>query len=327
MKLPERVFLCELSMRDGLQNEEIFIPTETKIFFINAFSEAGFHEVEAVSFANPRYLPQFRDAEAVLKGIKRKNGVLYSAVTVTDRAMQKVVESREAGWGPDSCGCMISTSESHSMRNLGMTHKENWPQVKKWVEMAHGAGMKFIGCVGTTFGCPIEGPVPIDRAFEFVERFLDAGVDWVEIGDTTGEGTPKRVFEFFSGLIQKHKDPHIFIAHFHESRGWGLSNCLAALQAGVIKFDSSLGGIGGQPASIVDRVPVPGTGHRYTPSDITGNVRTEDLVVMLDEMGVETGLDVDRVIDLGNILERVLGRRLRSYCTKTGRIPKGPTGN
>jgi hydroxymethylglutaryl-CoA lyase len=170
----------------------------------------------------------------------------------------------------------------------------------------------------------------MERSIEFTDRFFQMGAEFVQYGDTTGEGTPDMVYEFFCHIFDKYppdKYPQIIHdVHFHESRGWGLANCLAALLAGVTHFDSSLGGIGGQPAPILDRVPVSGTGDVYTPSDITGNVRSEDLLVMIDEMGIKTDVDVDKVLKIGNLLEEVLERRLRSYCTKTGRIPKGPTG-
>jgi hydroxymethylglutaryl-CoA lyase len=164
------------------------------------------------------------------------------------------------------------------------------------------------------------------RALEFTHRLLQCGVDNVIYGDTTGEGTPDRAYDLFSAVLRLYPNKDIHIAHFHESRGWGMACSLAALHAGIVRFETSLGGIGGQPAKIIDRVVVPGTGPRYTPSDITGNARSEDFVVMLDEMGIETGVHVDKVLELGRLLEKVLGRRLRSYCTETGRIPKGHTG-
>lgn len=324
-KPPKSVQLTETLLRDGLQHEEHFIPTEAKIYLIDAIVEAGYKRIEVTSFSNPLNVPQFRDAEEVLKRIQRKPGVVYVVSTVTRRAVERAIEAAQKGYGPGMIGCMISTSESHNLRNTGQTHAERWAEVKSRLRMAHDAGMKLSCCVGTVFGCPIEGPVPIERAMEFAGRFLDIGADQIMYGDTTGEGTPDRVYDFFCRIFDKYPGA-IHVAHFHESRGWGLANCLAALLAGVTYFDCSMGGIGGQPAAIVDRVPVRGTGSRYTPSDITGNVRSEDLIVMFDEMGIETGLDVDKVLDIGRLLERILQRRLKSYCTQTGRIPKGPTG-
>ncbi|MBI2907726.1 MAG: hydroxymethylglutaryl-CoA lyase [Chloroflexi bacterium] len=324
--LPKSVAITELVARDGFQHEQRFIPTEAKIWVINALTDAGYRHIEASSFANPKYVPQFKDCETVLKSIKRKPGVTYSTVNMTVRAVERACQARQEGWGPDKMVCMISTSESHNLRNAGEKHADHWPKLKEWLKMSHAAGIRFCGCVGTVFGCPIEGPVPVQRAVEFTDRFLDMGADEIEYGDTTGEGTPDRVFDFYSRMVEKYPDPNVHIAHFHESRGWALANCLAALQAGVARFESSMGGIGGQPADMIDGVPIAGTGALYTPSDITGNTRSEDLLVMLDEMGIETGIDVDKALATGRMVERIVGRRLRSYCTETGRIPKAPTG-
>lgn len=151
------------------------------------------------------------------------------------------------------------------------------------------------------------------------------GIDEATPCDTTGEASPDRVYEFYIRLREKFPNENVHMAHFHDSRGMALANYLAALMAGVTILEASLGQLGGQPAFIVDGVPGIGTGHNYTPSDIVGNASTEDLLVMLDEMGIDTGVDIDQVLELGRILERSLGRELRPYCTKTGRIPKGRT--
>lgn len=324
-KLPDRVTLREVGIRDGLQHENRFIATETKIEFINRLADAGFKYIEATSFAHPAYIPQFRDAEEVMQGIRRVEGVKYDCLTMNYRALQRAIAAKEKGFGPDMVLYMISTSESHNKRNGGMSRSESWNAAKRLINDAREAGFEVIGTIGTTFGCPIEGPVSIDIAMDYADRFVALGVSELNFGDTTGEGTPDRVFDFFSAIKMRHKTVNV-CAHFHESRGWGLANCLAALQAGVDFFDCSIGGMGGQPAGVVDGVEVKGTGGLYTPSDITGNVRSEDLVVMLDEMGIDTGIDVSAFLEIGRDMERVLGRELRSYCTRTGRIPRGPTG-
>ncbi len=325
LELPGGVTLREVAVRDGLQHEEFFVPTETKLYFLDRLAETGFKYLEPTSFAHPAYVPQFRDAEEVLKGIKRKEGIKYDCLTMNERALDRALASKEKGFGPDMVLYMISTSESHNKRNGGKSRNDSWKEAARLIKRARDAGLEVIGTIGTTFGCPIEGPVKMELAIEFADRFRELGVDELNFGDTTGEGTPDRVFDFYSMIMKRHKDVAV-CAHFHESRGWGLANCLAALQAGVTFFDCGMGGLGGQPASIVDGVPVPGTGSLYTPSDITGNVRGEDLAVMLDEMGIETGIDISAYIELGREIEKVTGRELRSYCTKTGRIPKGRTG-
>lgn len=325
LKMPERVTVGECVVREGCQHEEHFIPTEAKIWLLNRIIAAGFRKVEVTSLSNPRYVPQFRDAEEVLKKIERKQEVTYTVVAVSSYAVNKAIEYCNAGYGPTEIGAMISTSESHCHRNMGKSSDELFELCREWIKMAHDAGMNFCGCVSTVFGCPIEGPVPIERAFEFAERLLEMGADSLMYGDTTGESTPDRVYGFYSKIKDRFPNA-VHIAHFHDSRGWGIANCLAALGAGIDFFDASMGGIGGQPASILDRVPVSGTGKLYTPSDITGNVCTEDLIVMLDEMGIETGLDAGMVLEIGRAVEKIFGRRLRSCCVETGRVPKGPTG-
>ena len=325
LNIPKKVEICDLTVRDGFQNLDIYIPTEAKLFLIEELTQAGFTKIEVTSFSNPKRFPQFRDAEEVLKGIKRRPHITYQVVTMTELAVQKAIEIKEKGYGPDKVVAMISTSQSHNLVNAGEIHADHWRKLEKWIKLVKDAGIIFCGCVGTVFGCPIEGPIPLERAWDFAKRFFELGADEIEYGDTTGEGTPDRVYLFYQELLQRFPQSSKHIAHFHESRGWALSNCLAAMQAGIYRFEASMGGLGGQPASIVDRVPVQGTGESYTPSDLTGNVRGEDLVVLCDEMGIETGINVDRYLQTGRILEKIVGRRLRSWTVLSGRIPKEPT--
>ena len=326
MKLPAKVTVGECVVREGAQHEEHFIPTEAKLWLLKSMLKAGFKRLEVTSFSSPKYVPQFIDAEEVLKSLQPlQEGVTYTVVTVVQAAIDRAIKAYELGNRFTEVVNMWSTSESHSKRNTGMDHAKLFETTRKWIKSVHELGLEFCGCVGTVFGCPIEGPVPIERSFEFASRLLDMGADSLMFGDTTGEATPDRVYKFYCEL--KEKFPKVpIVAHFHESRGWGLSNCLAALQAGIEIYDASMGGIGGQPAAMVDRVPCLGTGKIYTPSDITGNIRSEDFIVMLDEMGISTGLDVDAVLEIGRTVEKIFGRRLRSYTIETGRIPKIHTG-
>jgi len=322
MNLPESAFVIECFLRDGLQHEEHCVKTEAKIYFAEAFMNAGIKEMEITSFVNPKYAPQFRDAEEVLKTVKRKPGVVLDGLTVSEGAIRRAIKAFQDGWGPDSLGAMISTSETHTLMITGMNHIDAFAKVGEWAQATRQEGMSFVGCVGTFLGCPLEGPVPIEKAFEFTQRLIDLGCQAVMYGDTTGEGTPERVFDFFSEILDQFPDT-IHIAHFHDTRGFGLANCWSALQAGVTHFCSSLGGIGGQPANVVDGGPVGGKEIKYAPSPITGNVCTEDLVVMFEEMGVSTGIDVEKLLKLGKLAERVLGRRLQSKCVVTGRLSRG----
>jgi hydroxymethylglutaryl-CoA lyase len=167
----------------------------------------------------------------------------------------------------------------------------------------------------------------LTKAVEFTQRWLDIGADDIEHADHDGSAPPNKVYEYYSMILDAIPDPSKHIAHFHVTRGWGLANVLAALQAGITHFESTLGGTGGQPANFMDGVPVPGTGkYYYQDPGIVGLVSTEDMVVMMDEMGIDTGIDVDRLLNIGRMMEKIVGRRLRSECVHTGRIPKGLTG-
>ncbi len=325
LELPKSVVIGECLMRDGLQNVDFFVPTDAKVWLIDALSDCGFKRIEVGAFAHPQRHPQFKDVDEVLSRIKRKPGVLYTAVAIGLKAHERQVEATKQGLIDDPYyGMWISISETHARVNTGRTHEQLWEEARQLAKDAERDGKKFRGSIATAFGCPIAGPQPKEKVFEWARRYYELGARCIQIADTTGEGTPKQSYEYFSECIQRWPDVKWY-AHFHESRGWALSNCWAALTAGCAEFDSSIGGLGGQPTNFIDRVPTGGTGERYTPSDLTGNVRTEDLTVMLDECGIDTGLDIDRVLEVGRWMERICGRQLRSWTTKTGRIPKQPT--
>ena len=329
LNLPKKVDLSEVVPRDGIQHHERFVSTEAKLWLIHAAIECGFRRLEATNFANPRRLPQFRDAHEVMQRIdgEARKGVEITAVTITDRSIKEAVKAKQEGYGPDRILNMMSTSEAHNLRNAGLTHADHWPRMKEWVKLVHDNGMKFNGCVSTIWGCPIKGPMPLNLAWEFAERFLEIGADDIEHADHDGQATPDSVYRYFSEVLERMPDPSKHVFHHHMTRGWGLANVLAAMQAGVVRFESSFGGTGGQPANFVDDTPVPGTGsYYYADPTQAGLVVTEDLVVMLDEMGIEHGLEGDKVLDTGKVVERILGQRLRSQSVTTGRIPKGATG-
>jgi hydroxymethylglutaryl-CoA lyase len=333
LNLPKKVVLGDITVRDGFQHEEKFIPTEAKIWLAEELILAGFRRIEVTNLGNPKVMPQFKDAEEVLKGIRNSKRVAHllkdveiTAVTIREKAVERAIQAKKEGWGPDRILQMVSTSESHQLKNSGLTHKEYWAMTEKCIKQAKEVGLKFNGTVSTIWGCPIEGPTEMKKAVEFTKRYLSIGADDIEHADHDGQATPLKVYEYFSMVLDEIPDPTKHIAHFHVTRGWGLANVFAALLAGITHFESTCGGIGGQPANFVDGVPVPGTGeYYYKDPNITGLVCTEDLVVMLDEMGIETGIDVDRLLKIGNMVEKIVGRRLRSECIKTGRIPKGPT--
>ncbi len=321
--------LSELVPREGPQHHEKFVSTEAKVWLVHAAIACGFKRLEATNFTNPRRVPQFRDAHEVMKRIdsEARKGVEITAVTITDRAIKEAVRAKQEGYGPDRILNMISTSEAHNLRNAGLTHDEHWKRVEEWIKLTHDNGMKFNGCVSTIWGCPIKGPMPINIGWEFAERFLEMGADDIEHADHDGQATPDKIYQYFSEVLSRMTDPTQHVFHHHMTRGWGLANILAAMQAGVVRFESTFGGTGGQPANFIDDCPVPGTGeYYYTDPTQAGLVPTEDLAVMLDEMGIEHGLNVDKVLETGRSVERIFGQRLRSHCVTMGRIPKGATG-
>lgn len=331
---PRKVKIGDITVRDGFQHEEKYIPAEAKIWVLEQSILAGFKHLEVTNFGNPKGMPQFKDAEEVFKGIRASKLVKHllpevklTAVTIREKAIEKAIEARREGWGPDRILVMVSTSESHHLKNSGLSLADYWKMCEEWIPKAREAGMKVNGTVSTIWGCPIEGPTKMEKAVEFARRWLDIGATDVEHADHDGSASPDRVYRYFSMLMDHFQDPSKHIVHFHTTRGWGMANVLAALQSGMTNYEASMGGIGGQPANFVDGVPVSGTGsYYYRDPSLTGLVSTEDMVVMMDEMGIDTGIDVDKLLELGSMVERIVGRRLRSEAIKNGRIPKSLSG-
>ena len=334
MNYPEKVKIGEITVRDGFQHEEKFIPTEAKLWVLEQLILAGFKHVETTNFGNPRGMPQFKDADDLMKRLHASKKVKHllddvtlTAITIRERAIERAIQAKKDGYGPDRVLLMVSTSESHHKRNSGVSLAEYWKMSEKYIPMCHDAGIKVNGTVSTIWGCPIEGPTEMKKAIEFTKQWLDIGADDVEHADHDGSASPDRVYEYFSMLLDAIPQPEKHIAHFHVTRGWGLANVLAALQAGITNYESCLGGIGGQPANFVSGVPVTGTGaYYYKDPNTVGLVCTEDMVVMMDEMGIDVGVDVDKVLEIGKIFEKIIGRRLRSETINNGRIPKTLTG-
>lgn len=334
MNYPKKVILGDITVRDGFQHEEKYIPAEAKIWLAEQLVLSGFKHLEITNFGNPTGMPQFKDADQVMKGIRSSkkikhliDSVKLTCVTIREKAVERAIEARKEGYGPDRILLMVSTSESHHKKNSGLSLDEYWKMSEKCIKQARDAGMKVNGTVSTIWGCPIEGPTEMSKAVDFAKRWFDIGATDVEHADHDGSASPDRVYKYFSMLMDKFQNPDKHIVHFHTTRGWGLANVLAALNAGMTNYETSMGGIGGQPANFVDGVPVSGTGEYYYADPLlTGLVPTEDLVVMFDEMGIETGIDIDKVLETGKMVERIVGRRLRSESIRTGRIPKSLTG-
>ncbi|HOI00230.1 MAG TPA: hypothetical protein PLE85_06760 [Bacteroidales bacterium] len=330
MSYPKKVVIGDITVRDGFQHEEKFIPTEAKIWVAEELVLAGVKHIEVTNYGNPKGMPQFRDADEVMRGIRNSkrighllSDVSITTVTIREKAVERAIQARKDGYGPDRILLMVSTSETHHRKNSGLSLQEYWKMAEKYIPMARDAGIKVNGTVSTIWGCPMEGPTEMKDAIAFTKRWLDIGASDVEHADHDGSASPDRVYAYFSELLDAIPKPEKHIVHLHTTRGWGLANVLAALQAGMTNYESTLGGIGGQPANFVDGVPVAGTGeYYYRDPNIVGLVSTEDMVVMMDEMGIDTGLDVDHILRLGAMVERIVGRRLRSESIRNGRVPK-----
>ena len=334
MNYPKKVTIGDITVRDGFQHEEKFIPTEAKLWLSEQLILAGFKHIEVTNFGNPKGMPQFKDSDELFKKLRSskvvKNllpEVSLTAITIREKAIERAIQAKQEGWGPDRILLMVSTSESHQKTNSGLSLADYWKMSEEWVKKARDAGMAVNGTVSTIWGCPIEGPTEMSKAIEFTKRWFEIGATDVEHADHDGSASPDRVYQYYSMLLDAVDNPHKQIVHFHTTRGWGLANVLAALQAGMTNFESTMGGIGGQPANFVDGVPVSGTGaYYYKDPNIVGLVSTEDMVVMMDEMGIDTGLNVDKVLEIGRMVEKICGRRLRSEAIKNGRIPKELSG-
>ncbi len=309
MPAHDSVTITECWARDGLQNQDEVVPTELKVKFIEACADAGLRSIEVTSFAHPKYLPQFADAEEVLRPVRRRPGVSLIAFVPNEKGLERCLTFCQRGYGPDAVGSVVSASEAHNLANLRRTIAESKADLERVARRALGAGLTFIGGVSTAFGCPIQGDVPVDDVLALARWYADLGVRKVLFGDTTGVGNPFQVEAVFE-MIRERVPDLIPIAHFHNTRGTGLANCVAALRAGVTHFDSAVGGVGGRPKFTNGEYPVV--------SDYTGNVCTEDLVALFEEMGVRTGIDLDRLESVGRLAEEILGHELHSHTLRTG---------
>jgi hydroxymethylglutaryl-CoA lyase len=295
------VTLCECFARDGLQHEPAFVPTATKRALIEGFAALGFRRIEATSYSNPKVVPQFADASELLESLPRREGTFYKATCANPRAVERALVDLDAGFGVNEISLLVSATEAHTQKNLKRTRAEQWANVKEMVARA-GERFRLVGTVSVAFGCPFEGRVDPGVVAEDVVRFAALGVTHVALGDTTGLATPKSV----AAMVGRMPRGVTLIAHFHDTRGTGLANYVAAYEAGVRFFDSSFGGVGGHPAKVKY-----GGGH-------TGNVCTEDLVNLFEAMGIGTGIDLDGLIATAAYCEQVLGRELHGHVTRSG---------
>ena len=296
MQVPERVTICEVGTRDGFQIEPDFIPTEHKVEVVNLLSEAGVPRIEVTSFVHPKVVPQLRDAEAVMAAIRRRPGTRYAALVPNDKGASRAVDA-----GVDAIHTVLSASESHNLANVNMTIAESIDKLRAVAQIARRAGVPMQCGVSTSFGCPFEGDVPLDRLEDIVARLVDLGARGIGLADTTGMANPRQVATVLERLTPRF--PGIeWTLHTHDTRAMAIPNILAALEYGVTNLDASIGGLGGCPFA-------PGA---------SGNVCTEDLVHCLHAMGIATGIDLDRLVAVSRRVEQIIGRALPGQIIKAG---------
>lgn len=309
MSDPE-VVLCECFARDGLQHETVMLSVEQKVALIDRFAEIGFRRVEATSYSNPKVIPQFADASELLQALPRREGVFYKATCANLRAVERALADLDKGSGANEISLLVSASESHSRKNLARSREEQWTHIAQMVAAAQGR-FRLVGTISMAFGCSFEGAIDPDAVMADVRRMRDLQISMINLCDTTGTATPRDTMRLFK-RVQKEVPEVTPIAHFHDARGTGLANYVAALEAGVTHFDCAFGGVGGHPVKVSY-----GGGH-------TGNVCTEDLVDLFESMGVDTGIDRSRLLEVASECEQALGRELEGRVIRSGLNPLHP---
>ena len=320
LTLPERVHIGDITVRDGLQALEHYYPADLKVRLAEDLILAGFKDLEVTNFGHPKFLPQFKDCEEVLDRLfnservghlLKQNGgdVEIHVITINEKACDRAIGYKEkhGGIGPDFLLQMVSTDEAHHRVNSGMSLDDYFKMSERCIQKTHAAGMKMCGTVSTIFGSPMEGTRVTDltTAVEFSKNYLELGADYIEEADHDGSADPQRVYEYVSMILDpeimgKFSDPKYHLIHFHTSRGMGLANYLAALQAGATYFESTVGSQGGQPANSMEGLFIGGTGGYYHKEHLmSGLVSTEDFVVMCESMGIQTGIDIPKLLDVG----------------------------
>ena len=291
-----RCEIREVGPRDGLQNEAP-VPVADRVRLIDALVDAGVRRIEAASFVHPDAIPAMAGAEEVLASVTRRPGVAYTALVPNRRGAERALEA-----GADELEAFVSASTTHNLKNIKRTPEQTLEEIAGIVELAHDAGRPVDAAVATAFGCPYEGDIDPNVVASYARRLLDLGADTVFFGDTTGMGSPRRVRLLLDALEAAEIDLDIVGLHLHDTRGTGLANAYAALERGVHRFDASVGGLGGCP---------------YAPG-ASGNVATEDLVHMVEDLGIPTGISLDGLIAAAHFAEEIVGRRLPGQVMRAG---------
>ena len=296
-----RLYVNDVAVRDGFQIEKVFVPTATKVELINQLSRTGLHRIEVTSFVSPKLVPALADADQVLAEIDRVPGVIYVALVPNVRGVQNAAATAKK---PDEVNGVVSASETHNRANINRTHEQSMAELPTMVKVAHEAGLKITMSLSTTFGCPFEGHVREDVILRFVERFREVDFDGISLADTTGMANPRQVRELTEKVLERFPAPHdtYYTLHFHNTRGMGLANVVAGIEAGVRSFDGSVSGLGGCPFA-------PGA---------SGNICTEDMVNMLEDMGYDTRIDLAKLLAVARRIPLVVGHDTPGQVMKAG---------
>ncbi|MBU8878704.1 hydroxymethylglutaryl-CoA lyase [Bacillus sp. FJAT-29790] len=294
--LPSKVTICEVAPRDGFQAEPEWIPTEQKLRIIRELAKTGVKSMEITSFVHPRAIPQLKDAEEVVRKSQDLTGMYFRALVPNVKGAERAIDA-----GIKKLKLMLSATDSHSLSNANSTVEDALNKLESITELAEIKGVKVGGSISVAFGCPYEGDVPLSRIELILDRYTQMGINEVSLADTTGMGNPKQVYRLLGDL--KERFPNMtFSMHLHNTRGMALANVVAALQQGVVHFDSSIAGLGGCP---------------YAPG-ASGNIATEDLVHALFEMGIETGIDLESIIHVAKDVKQTIGHDGGSYMLQAG---------
>ncbi len=335
-RMPKKVTIGDITVRDGFQHLEKFISTQAKITYLEELIFAGCRNIEVTNLGNPRNMPQFSDAEELLahlrsdsfikratkKGVNMDDVVL-TAVTIRESAVDRAIELKKLGIGPDRVLMLASTDEEHHFAECGTTLPDYWKEAERCIQKCSDAGIKMCGTVSAIWGSPISGATDIKNAVEFAKYWLSIGASDIEHADHDGSASAVEIYQYFSMILDEIPDTKLHIAHFHETKRVASASILAALQAGICHFEATLGGLGGQPANFMDDRPIKGVGdYYYDDPRYVGLVCLEDTLVQIDEMCIEHGYDVDRILWLGRQMEKTVGQRLRSEAAINGRTLK-----
>lgn len=292
----KKLFIQEVAPRDGFQNEARFIETDDKIAFIDQLSQCGYAKIEVTSFTSPKAIPALKDAEAVMHRIHRNPDVVYTVLVPNLRGAERAMSC-----GVDEVNLVMSVSETHNLSNLRMSRERSFEQLAAVIGEVRPTSTAINVSLSTVFGCPMQGDVALDEVVAWVDRFAQLGVDGVTLCDTTGMAYPTQVGSVFGAVLARFPNLQV-TAHFHNTRGMALANTVTALQAGVVRFDSSLGGLGGCP---------------YAPG-ASGNVTTEDMVHMLELMGYDTGINLEGILAISRSLVPLIGHDVNSQTLAAG---------